>query len=90
MQKDTDSEPDYDDSWMHADVQENVLKRWQLAISDYMSLHYIVNPMHLNFNVDLVKKLIPHVGVRDHRWKGFPQEDSNPAEPKLKLLCTIW
>ena len=42
-----------------------------------MNYHNITNPDHLKFRVDLVRKMIVHVGVRDHRWKGFPEQTFN-------------
>lgn len=45
--------------------------KWQQAVEDYITFHD-ADVEHLVFGIDLVKRIIPHVAVRDARWKKFP------------------
>ena len=60
----------YPDWWDEAPDKDTRL-RWQQAVEDYVVFHD-ADVDHLHFSVDLVKKIIPHVAVRDDRWKKFP------------------
>ena len=76
---------------MDEEVTTEDQQKWQHAVLDYMNFHNMKNPEHLKFNVDLVKKMIKHVSVRDDRWKGFPETtfNSNGAIAEKTLYHAI-
>ena len=59
-------------------------------MEDYLDFHGD-NPETLKFSVDLVKLMIPHVAVRDKRWKKFPKESYTATgyEAHIHLYNTI-
>lgn len=75
-QSDIDS---FYEDWMDDEVPQETQKLWQEAVTDYMNFHNIVKPEYMKFNVDLVRKMIKHVSVRDNRWKGFPEHTFSSA-----------
>ena len=59
--------------WWDEKPEPGIHARYQQGVIDYIAFHDD-NVEDLKFSVDLVKRIIPHVAVRDVKWKKFPVE----------------
>ena len=64
--------------------------KWQEAVEDYLEQQES-DAEHVTFSIDLVKKMIPSMAVRDTRWKKFPKNhfDIQRFEAHRQLYDTI-
>ena len=76
--------------WWDEAPEQNTITFWQQAMEDYISFHD-ADVDQLQFGIDLVKKIIPHVAVRDPRWKKFPLTlfNTNQYDAHAKLYESI-
>ena len=59
--------------WWDSKPDNDMKLRWQEAVEDYLD-SYDTDAEHVSFSMDLVKKMIPSMAVRDVRWKKFPKD----------------
>ena len=90
MQSNTTGDNAPKPDWWNSKPDKDTKEGWQEAVEDYIDLHEL-DPESLTFSMDLVKKMIPSIGVRDKRWKKFPvaQFDIHGCATHKQLYHTI-
>ena len=85
-----DFDPGQPEWWDDKDQTDDTLKVWKQSVLDYLNFHN-TKAEHLKFSKQLVLKIIPHTGVKDHRWYRFPAIDFNTNQHKAheQLYNTI-
>ena len=58
--------------WWNMKPDKDTKELWQDAVEDYLEQQDI-DAENVEFSIDLVRKMIPSVKVRDPRWKNFPK-----------------
>ena len=71
-QKTPDKDINHEDWWDEKPDKAKCALHNQ-AVEDYLTFHDD-DVEHVKFSIDLVKKMIPHVAVRDANWKKFPKD----------------
>ena len=90
MQNNTAGDNTPKPDWWNAKPDKDTKEGWQEAVEDYIDLHEL-DPESMTFSMDLVRKMIPSIGVRDKRWKKFPvaQFDIHGCATHKQLYHTI-
>jgi len=69
-------DPNFKD-WWNESIHWKTRDKWKPALEDYLDFHNI--PVtHEKFSLEFVKRIIPHVGHYDERWKRFPVSSYDP------------
>ena len=63
-----------DPNWQEKELDLKTKRLWQESIDNYIFFHSGTKIEHLKPGIDLVKKLIPFVGMKDPRWRKFDVE----------------
>lgn len=72
MAKNAQGDPPAGAEWWNSKPDRETKELWQDAVEDYLE-QQDTDAENVEFSLELVKKMIPSIKVRDPRWKNFPK-----------------
>ena len=72
MAKNAQGDPPERAEWWNSKPDRETKELWQDAVEDYLE-QQDTDAENVEFSLELVKKMIPSIKVRDPRWKNFPK-----------------